>query len=667
MTAAAATPAKSTQQAEESTGNSTFPNRSSSNRNTSSSSSPNNSNNATASSHKVVYHFDLSQLKEQEPPATAADRDLPPAAAGVAPPVEVCHLVGQDSCNAEHVVPIQTTTTARRSPATTTTTTTSATSATSADVAAAAATDPPTTLLDCYGRPKPHRLIRKWPSQLMYLMRCSTGDDEWLSVLQRIQTHPHEVAVQGVNGGMNALHAACVRYPPLTVVQACVRACPRACWQRNFAGETPLHIASYSCDETVPTFLVQTVPQAASILDQEGDAPLHYAVRQGASLKLLEQLLRAAPDMLSHRNQRGVSPFWLLPRSYLECHDLDQVLCHEDNEFGENYRDDWDCLALFLRVAHEQRNPAALPPLPSAARDPSTGLPLPIRRQDYTWMVHAAAAEPACPRQVLKWLCQRFPEQALTHDATGQTPLHWACSTPSWQEPHLRWNEIEDGIRERVNDDDDAAAGTLQNPNDRVDEHDMALPNMAHAEFLETVLFQQPADNAIMEEEEDDNDNCSHYSSNGACKESAIEILLEWSPKSALVTTTMSSLSSSQHQQWPLTLALRHGLDWNTAIRPLIAACPRALQVRDAESGLYNFQTAATCSPQLDTVFSLIRSLPELLLASVSVVGGDDDEDDKDSAHRTKQSMAKRKNAAAENELQQTSNKKQRSTATSDQ
>ncbi len=56
--------------------------------------------------------------------------------------------------------------------------------------------------VDYYGRPRPKNLVRKWPSMMMYLMSQST-DDEWASVMERIKTHPNEISIAGINGGMN--------------------------------------------------------------------------------------------------------------------------------------------------------------------------------------------------------------------------------------------------------------------------------------------------------------------------------------------------------------------------------------------------------------------------------------------------------------------------------
>ena len=433
--------------------------------------------------------------------------------------------------------------------------------------------------VDFYGRPRPKNLVRKWPSMLMYLMSQSV-DDEWTQVMQRIQSHPQEIGIAGINGGMNALHAACVRYPPTQVVHAIIRADPSVVVKRNFNGETPLHIASYSASEEVQMLLVQTVPQAAALMDQYGDSPLHFAARAGATYHLLHEFVKAAPEMISTANERGVTPFWLLPRSFLEAEELDEVLDVE----GEDYRDDWDSFTLFLRYGFFKESTR-----PQQVRD-EDGMPLPIRREDYSWVVHAAAAIPACPREVLKWLCIMFPEQALRLDENGQTPLLLAVQQKEVFEPSTHWNEIEDGIREFIEPVD----GDLQNEDDVLEDSDQQM-DVGDANFLHQVLNASQ----VSSQEEPDNEDATIH------QQSVVEILLEWSPKSALQRDSRGRL--------PLTVALMNGLGWEASISRLIAACPRALESRDPVSGLYNFQLAAMCSPQLDTVYSLVRSLPDLL------------------------------------------------------
>jgi ankyrin repeat protein len=409
---------------------------------------------------------------------------------------------------------------------------------------------------------RPKELIRKWPSVMMELMN-QNDDDEWQPVMERIRTHPHEILIQGKNGGQNALHAACVRYPPTPIVQAILQAEPEAALQQNFSGETPLHLASYSASEEVQDMLVRAAPAAVAAADQYGDCPLHFAARSGATYPLMERMLQAAPECVSMRNKRGVTPFWLLPRSYLEAETLEEIF----EEDAEDYHDDWMLLALFLRYSYF-----------------GAGQPAPRERESgglsYDWMVHAAAATPSCPRETLRFLCHLFPEQALRYNEKGYTPLLLAAQVPEMDEPD-KWDENEDGFREHV----EAADVTL------VDGTAEALPTEAAAvENVDTEYLEQALQGDATED---------------ADEESVVSMLLEWSPRSVVHVDSDGRL--------PLAHALVAGKSWKV-VRQLIQACQRALVSRDSASGgLFMFQLAAMKSPELDTVYTITRSLPELV------------------------------------------------------
>jgi hypothetical protein len=411
--------------------------------------------------------------------------------------------------------------------------------------------------------PRPKELIRKWPSLMMELMN-QNDDDEWEPVMERIRTHPHEILIQGKNGGQNALHAACVRYPPTHVVQAMLQVEPEAALQQNFSGETPLHLASYSASEEVQDMLVRAAPAAVAAADQYGDCPLHFAARSGATYPLMERMLQAAPQCVSMQNKRGVTPFWLLPRSYLEAESLEEIF--EDD--AEDYHDDWMLLALFLRYSYFGAGQPAL-------REENTGA------LSYNWMVHAAAATPSCPRETLKFLCHRFPEQALRYNEKGYTPLLLATQVPEMDEPK-KWDENEDGFREHV----EAADVTLADGTaEALSTEATAVVQNVDIEYLEQAL-QEGATEEVNEE-------------------SIVSMLLEWSPRSVVYGDSEGRL--------PLAHALLAGKSWKV-VRQLIQACPRALVSRDSASrGLYMFQLAAMKSPELDTVYTITRSLPELV------------------------------------------------------
>ena len=425
--------------------------------------------------------------------------------------------------------------------------------------------------VDYWGRPRPPYLIRKWPSMLLYLT-SQTTDDEWQDVLDRIASHPDEVSMQGKNAGMNALHASCVRYPPLTVVQAMVQTNPSIVLQRNFQGETPLHVASYGSSEAVQRYLVQAVPQAAALADQYGDAPLHFAARAGATFHLLRSLLEAAPTVLGHGNDRGVTPFWLLPRSFLETNELqdDVLVDDEDGGGGEEhsyyYRDDWDNLVLFWQASYRATAGGGGNDWYYDWRTIRTdqGLPLPIRKDQFDWVVHAAAATPSCPRQVLRWLCRMFPEMALRRNDQGYTPLLLACQQKEHAEPTW-WNPLEDGFRETIH----VAEGALPNQHEAQLQRDEVALQSGDAAFLER-LFSAHSPEPETDHDNDDQNEPSPISTTNTCvRESVVQLLLEWSPRSAL-------LADARTGRLPLTHALVSGLDWQASIAPLIAAYCRS-------------------------------------------------------------------------------------------
>jgi Ankyrin repeats (many copies) len=474
------------------------------------------------------------------------------------------------------------------------------------------------------GKQRPTQFLAKWPTELTRLMSINM-DDEWRDVMDRIISHPVEITVQGMNGGLNALHAACLRYPPTHVVQALLQARPAAATAQNFNGETPLHVASYgsSASEEVQLVLLQTAPEVAAVAEQNGDTALHFAVRSGATLHFMERLLQAAPQCISHRNNRGMHPFWLLPRRFLEANDMEEILNAEHAE--PEYRDDWDALVLFLKYSYQYNcsiNSRKRREIFIDRQEDS--------REHYHWVVHAAAATPACPREVLAFLCRMYPEQALVYNDDGCTPLLLAVqATPEemlLDEPtEDAWDVNEDGFREHV----DAATGELHNREDAVAEEEVALSE-GDADFITRAIqgrrvatSSESNDNSnasspeAASDENDDDDDAQVESEHHRDKPTAVDILLEWSPRSACIADEHS-------QRLPLAHALLSGQSWKT-IRSLIAVFPRAINTRDpptsgggndnggGSSGLHMFQLAAMASPDLDSIYLIVRSLPQLV------------------------------------------------------
>lgn len=332
---------------------------------------------------------------------------------------------------------------------------------------------------------------------------------------------------------------------------------------QNFSGETPLHVASFGCSEEVQCVLLACRPAAAALADQYGDLPLHFAARNGATISLMEDMLRAHPEGISVTNKRGVTPFWLLPRSYLAAETMEEVL--EDDSEEDTYLDDWNLLVLYLRYSYFGQDAMSIS---QAEID------------DYEkWIVHAAVATPSCPREVLKFLCRMFPNSALRYDRKGYTPLLLAAQGSDLSEPSA-WDENEDGFREPV----DVSDGELSDGTDG----GLSMETTALQGGDSAFLAQAVQSASIVE---------------GDDEETVIDILLEWCPRAIVHIDRQGRL--------PLAHALVSGKDWK-AVRRLIAACPRAIECRDRVTGFHMFQLATLHVSSIDSVFTLVRSMPEL-------------------------------------------------------
>lgn len=416
----------------------------------------------------------------------------------------------------------------------------------------------------------PKKFIRKWPSLLMQLISTS-NDDEWALARDRINTNPEEILTQGKNGGMSSLHAACIRYPPLHIIEAMLEVKPEAAFLINHKGECPLHLASYSASEDVQRALIEAAPESVSLVDIYGDSPLHHAARQGATYGLMERFVEASPKCISMTNARGVAPIWMLPRSFLE------VEVHEDifDYDAEDYIMDWNMMALFLKHSYKYHCGIDAPLVSPESQQEYTPQEL---VEKYSWVVHAAAATPAFPTEVLRFLCRMYPDAALNRNTHGMTPLLLACQSEEIKEPK-EWNETEDGFREHL----EVSVGDVHNSDHEVSGSETRLNDIGDSAFIALATSKESS--------MDDAPDCT------------LSVLLEWSPRSALVP--------DQSGRLPLNVAISSGRSWNV-VRQLLAAYPRSLINQDRH-GFSMFHHAAMFSPELTTVYSLLRSLPEAL------------------------------------------------------
>mmetsp|Transcript_8238 Transcript_8238/g.12664 ORF Transcript_8238/g.12664 Transcript_8238/m.12664 type:complete len:389 (+) Transcript_8238:143-1309(+) len=258
---------------------------------------------------------------------------------------------------------------------------------------------------------------KKFASELMAIISCDCEDDSWQPAIDRLESHPDEVGIIGSLFGQTALHVACIRYPPLILIKKMIALAAENIQHQNSDGETALHIACNCSSPEVQLELIKAGPQAISLRDKYGETPLHYAARNGVSFLVLQSMLEAAPKVVGWNNHKGLSPFELLSRSYVDAKSL------EDFDEEDQYSIDFEMSLLFLR-----------------SQVPSPNL---------TPLVHAAAQTPCCPRPFLYTLMKFFPEQALQYDYEGNTPLlHVAASVIS-DGPTSCWDQELDGYRDQ--------------------------------------------------------------------------------------------------------------------------------------------------------------------------------------------------------------------------
>lgn len=383
--------------------------------------------------------------------------------------------------------------------------------------------------------PKFVKVPKNWPCELHRLISLEQ-DDIWESVLDRLKSNPEDVSFQGPHFGQTSLHVACIRYPPLAVIQALLGCAPQTALLQNNNGETALHISCNCSSHEVQLELIRAAPQAASLLDKYGESSLHIAARNGCTMEVMEELLKAAPSAVAVKNKQGITPFCLLSRGYVEAESLEDV---EDDDLI----DDWEASLLFLR---------ATAPCPT------------------TPLVHAAAMSPSCPRPLLMMLLKFYPEQTMMYDEAGKIPLHYAASTDVIKEPAV-WNETEDGYRDSQQE--------LQTVNITLERAD--LREYVHLEELVT---------------EDPND-------------SVLLLVVNCNPQAARLADAEGRL--------PLALALLSNKAWKEELQHLVWAAPQALETRDPVTHLYPFQLAALYCQDLDTIYHVVRSLPQNLAMGI--------------------------------------------------
>jgi ankyrin repeat protein len=171
------------------------------------------------------------------------------------------------------------------------------------------------------------------------------------------------------NHGSLPLHYACQNKAALAVIKMLLEVNPKAAEIQTNYGSLPLHLACDHQDHQVVRMLVNLYPNATKIRDKNGFLPLHYACRNRASLEVMDLLVVAYPESVEERSLQGLKK----PSDYLKE--------YSDYFYGEKYK----------------------------------------------FLLHEAVIS-GFSFHLIKLLLQAFPESCVTQDASGMTPLHYACS-----------------------------------------------------------------------------------------------------------------------------------------------------------------------------------------------------------------------------------------------
>ena len=237
---------------------------------------------------------------------------------------------------------------------------------------------------------------------------------DWAATLTRITTHPSESRIIGEEGRF-PLHLACDHDAPVVVIQALLKAYPKAALRVGSSKMSPLHItcsSSHASVHVMRVLLEGGPPEQLTLRDLDGDTPLHAACRCGASMEVLEVLLHANPNVVHERDFEGLTPLlrlWVRYVVILGDDAIESVNCAAD--LSGELLEAWNKTELLLRCAH----------FGNIDEDCQQGR---VFRA-----VHAASAVD-CPRAVVKIAARVYPKQLDEKDEYGRTPLLIACQAP---------------------------------------------------------------------------------------------------------------------------------------------------------------------------------------------------------------------------------------------
>lgn len=256
---------------------------------------------------------------------------------------------------------------------------------------------------------------------------------DWEGARQRAVTHPWDARYRTYSGSNStALHLVCVYRAPFHVVEVVLEAYPNAIMATDGEGWTPLHVAFlYGCDESTALFLIKRGgANVASIQSRLVGSPLHVACRHGVSTTVLQELLKANPNMATTANQSGIKPGTLL---YYE--------------FAKNPSNEAVVMGLFLNKPIDTRDARILALTwrvlillnATTGRDLEDQKPLPLL------FLHEVVTYQECLGlgNIIPLAVRLHPEQLSKRDESGNLPLHIAATTPAEKERQERYGRYQ--------------------------------------------------------------------------------------------------------------------------------------------------------------------------------------------------------------------------------
>lgn len=120
---------------------------------------------------------------------------------------------------------------------------------------------------------------------------------QWSRLIERVTSQQRE-ARQVDSDGLMPLHWACSGGPPLEVIEALLRAYPRAARHTDSDDSTALHFAChYGGSAPVVQALLKAYPCAVYKKDKYGRTPLYHAVNKSSNSDVIKILVKAEPSM----------------------------------------------------------------------------------------------------------------------------------------------------------------------------------------------------------------------------------------------------------------------------------------------------------------------------------------------------------------------------------